>query len=94
MVWNFLVTSAYVCVCVCIYQCREKLVSRQRLQSEDYRVHHDIAVKCHHDIDKYDCRSLLNPQQQHHAGMSAVLDCLANVTRLGRLLHGIDYICN
>jgi len=38
---------------------------------------------CRQDIDTYNCR----PQQQG-AGMSAVLDCLENVTRNGMFRAG------
>jgi len=60
-----------------VCQCRERLTTRQRLQSHDYRVHHGVAVACRFDIDTYSCN------QHPDVGISSMLDCLENVTRNG-----------
>jgi len=79
--------SVYVCLCVslcvCVWQCRDRLTVRQRLYNADYRVHRGITVSCRRDINFYKCRQWQPQQQQDAGGMSAVLDCLENVTRTG-----------
>jgi len=75
------------------------------VEDVNYKVHHGVAVACRADIDKYNCHrhrashagdiSDINDNADvniaGHVGISAVLECLQNVTRHGTLTHFVLY---
>ncbi|CAH1270214.1 GLG1 [Branchiostoma lanceolatum] len=67
--------------------CREKLIIRQRLVSQDYKVNYGLAKKCKEDIKHYHCR-VDNMPEGKFAKLSFILLCLENAIQKGRQVSG------
>ncbi|XP_078689885.1 Golgi apparatus protein 1-like isoform X5 [Branchiostoma floridae x Branchiostoma belcheri] len=67
--------------------CREKLIIRQRMVSQDYKVNYGLAKKCKEDIKHYHCR-VDNMPEGKFAKLSFILLCLENAIQKGRQVSG------
>ncbi|XP_078606747.1 Golgi apparatus protein 1-like isoform X10 [Branchiostoma floridae x Branchiostoma japonicum] len=67
--------------------CREKLIIRQRLVSQDYKANYGLAKKCKEDIKHYHCR-VDNMPEGKFAKLSFILLCLENAIQKGRQVSG------
>ncbi|XP_019628753.1 PREDICTED: Golgi apparatus protein 1-like [Branchiostoma belcheri] len=68
-------------------KCREKLIIRQRMVSQDYKVNYGLAKKCKEDIKHYHCR-VDNMPEGKFAKLSFILLCLENAIQKGRQVSG------
>ena len=62
-----------------LFQCQAKLVNRQKLMRENFKVNHGIADNCRDDIKKHHC--LQDVSHTKHGRMSQILLCLEGANK-------------
>ena len=66
-----------------MFQCREKLVGRQQLMRENYKVNHGLSEACRHDIRHYQCLHTDHSITTKHGKLSLIILCLEGVQKEG-----------